>query len=50
MLKLYFIKEELPFYNGSYQGLADLGLITMWLYTSLPSNQVAIQSTSSWSA
>lgn len=50
MLKLYFIKEELPFYNGSYHGLADLGLITMWLYTSLPSNQAATHSDSFWSA
>ncbi len=50
MLKIYFIKDELPFYNGSYHGLADLGLITMWLYTSLPSNQVATQVDSFWSA
>jgi hypothetical protein len=38
LIKLYFLKEEFPLNTSGYQGLADLGLLTMWLYTCLPSS------------
>lgn len=35
LIKLYFLKEEILFSSSQFMGLADLGLLTMWLYTSL---------------
>lgn len=49
LIKLYFLKEELPLNSTGYDGLTELGLLTMWLYTCLPSNQKVIAD-SAWSA
>lgn len=47
---MYFLKEEFPLNTVGYQGLTDLGLLTMWLYTSLSVNQPVTFSESTWSA
>lgn len=39
LLKLYFLKDELALNGSGYQGLTNLGLLTMWIYTTLPANQ-----------
>jgi hypothetical protein len=49
LIKLYFLKEDFPFNSSGYDGLTDLGLLTMWLYASLPSSQQTTPE-SVWSA
>jgi hypothetical protein len=34
-VKLYFLKEDMLYGRGELQNISDLGLLTMWLYTSL---------------
>ncbi len=43
------LKEDFPFNSSGYDGLTDLGLLTMWLYASLPSSQQTTPE-SVWSA
>lgn len=50
LVKLYFLKEEFPLTLSGYQGLTDLGLLTMWLYSSLPAHHEITVSESAWSA
>lgn len=50
MIKLYFLKEEFPFNTTGYDGITDLGLLTMWIYTSLPHNQLPSLEDTYWSA
>lgn len=49
LIKLYFLKEEFPYNLSGYQGLTDLGLLTMWLYTLLPGNQEPVAAGWGWS-
>lgn len=50
LVKLYFLKEEFPLNISGYQGLTEVGLLTMWLYTSLPAHHEATVSESALSA
>ncbi len=42
LIKLYFLKEEI-WHNGANFGLSEIGLLTMWIYTALPSNRLPSQ-------
>jgi hypothetical protein len=42
IIKLYFLKEEI-WHNGTSFGLSEIGLLTMWIYTALPSNRLPSQ-------
>jgi hypothetical protein len=42
LIKLYFLKEEI-WNNGTHYGLSEIGLLTMWIYTALPSNRLPSQ-------
>lgn len=46
VLKLYFLKDEIIYGGSHFHALTEVGLLTMWLYTTLPSNKN--QSTASW--
>jgi hypothetical protein len=46
LLKLFFLKEEIWHNGAHFSGLSEIGLLTMWVYTSLPSNKV--ESTAFW--
>ena len=35
LIKMYFLKEDFPFNALGYDGMSDLILMTLWLYTSL---------------
>lgn len=40
LVKLYFLKDDV-WHNGShFHGIPEIGLLTMWVYTSLPNNKV----------
>jgi len=50
IIKLYFIKEEFPYNSSGFDGITNLGILTMWLYTSLDSHKLPPADESSWTA
>ena len=50
IIKLYFIKEEFPYNSSGFDGITNLGILTMWLYTSLDNHKLPPADESSWTA